>query len=71
MLQNDIEALILEILEDNPDEFDNLEITFQQDGAPAHYYGARCGVWKEVNCFVSCCCADLKMGDTLKTLVKH
>ncbi|KAG5899890.1 hypothetical protein JTB14_012353 [Gonioctena quinquepunctata] len=40
MLQNDIEALILEILEDNPDEFDNLEITFQQDGAPAHYYGA-------------------------------
>lgn len=40
MLQNAIEPLILEILEDNPDEFGNLEITFQQDGAPAHYYGA-------------------------------
>ncbi|KAG5889937.1 hypothetical protein JTB14_028946 [Gonioctena quinquepunctata] len=40
LLQNAIESLILEILEDNPDEFGNLEITFQQDGAPPHYYGA-------------------------------
>ncbi|KAG5889187.1 hypothetical protein JTB14_019204 [Gonioctena quinquepunctata] len=40
LLQNAIEPLILEILEDNPDEFGNLEITFQQDGAPPHYYGA-------------------------------
>lgn len=40
MLQNAIEPLILNILEDNPDEFGNLEIKFQQDGDPAHYYAA-------------------------------
>ncbi|KAG5893942.1 hypothetical protein JTB14_009689 [Gonioctena quinquepunctata] len=40
LLQNAIEPLILEILEDNPDEFGNLEIIFQQDGAPPHYHGA-------------------------------
>ncbi|KAJ8941566.1 hypothetical protein NQ318_011525 [Aromia moschata] len=37
MLQNAIEPLILE---DNSDEFGNLEITFQQDRAPAQYCGA-------------------------------
>ncbi|KAG5894406.1 hypothetical protein JTB14_033151 [Gonioctena quinquepunctata] len=40
LLQNAIEPLILGILEDNPDELSNLEITFQQDGAPPHYYGS-------------------------------
>lgn len=40
MLENAIEPLILQILEDNQNEFGNLEITFQQDGAPAHYYFA-------------------------------
>ena len=40
LLQNAMEPLILEILEDNPDEFGNVEITFQQDAAPPHYYGA-------------------------------
>lgn len=36
MLQNTIEPLTLEILEDNPDDFGNFKITFQQDRAPAH-----------------------------------
>ncbi|KAJ8939855.1 hypothetical protein NQ318_006903 [Aromia moschata] len=41
MLRNAIiEPLISEMLDDNPDKFSNLEITFQQHGAPAHYYGA-------------------------------
>lgn len=41
MLQNPIEPLILEILEVNPDEIGILEITFQQNGAPAHYGAVR------------------------------
>lgn len=39
MLQNAIEPLIHEFLEDIPDEFGNLEITIQETGTPAHYYG--------------------------------
>lgn len=38
ILENAIEPLILIILEDNADDYGNLEVTFQQDGASAHYY---------------------------------
>lgn len=37
MLENAIDPLSIEILEDNQDEFGNLELIFQQDSA--HYYG--------------------------------
>lgn len=37
MLENTVEHLILECIEENPDEFGNMPIAFQQDGAPPHY----------------------------------
>ena len=40
ILISEVEPLILEILENNPEEFGDYEITFQQDGAPPHYHGA-------------------------------
>lgn len=40
MSKNSFEALIPVIQEDNPDEFGNLEIRFQQEGTAAHCYGA-------------------------------
>lgn len=38
MLQNEIEPEINRLIQANPEEFQDLEITFQQDGAPPHYF---------------------------------
>lgn len=38
MIENTVEHLILECIEENPDEFGDVPIIFQQDGAPPHYH---------------------------------
>lgn len=37
LLEDLIHPLIIDIVENNEDEFGNVDITFQQDGAPPHY----------------------------------